>query len=156
MLAIYSSLLAVLCYDDTNALDSTSNRQIRSSPSSHAALDNPILDESETFIPLIDIKHISNSKTYDNSFKNLNPSELFQNIKKKKIHVLSSASASALLSSSTLSVDELPKPQIQKQTPTGATAVSKKKDGKHHRHEHNNKHHSKKRHHKVHNNSTDI
>ena len=132
MVAIYSSLLAVLCYADSNALDSASNRQLLSSPSHSEPLDNSMFDASESFIPLIDTKRILNARTHDKSFENLKTSELFQNSKKLKAHLLSSASASALLSSSTLSVDELPKPQIQKQTPTGATAVSKKKDGKHH------------------------
>ena len=150
MVAIFSSLLAVLCCADSNALNSKSKNQIHSS-SFHAAkaLDNSLFDESELFIPLLDTKHISNTRNYDKSYENPEASQFFQDRKKEKIHILSSAAASALLSSSTLSVDQLPEPQIQKQTPTGATSVSKTKNGKHHHKGQHHKHHSKKRHHKV-------
>ena len=147
MVAIYSSLLAVLCYAEES--DTLTNRKTLSSRPD--TLQNSVLDSTDLFIPLIDTQHISNSKTSDESLEILKNSNLFKKYKSKKLHILSSASASALLSSSTLSVDELPKPQVQKQTPTGATSVLNKNDSAHqHKHQHRNKHrHSKKRHHKV-------
>ena len=146
MVAIYSSLLVVLCYAEER--DTLTNRQHSSRPDTRS---NSMFDSTDLFIPLIDTKHISNSKPTDESLKTLMNSKLFKKYKSEKVHILSSASASALLSSSTLSVDELPKPQVQKQTPTGATSVLNKKDDVHqHKHQHRNKHrHSKKRHHKV-------
>ena len=149
MVAIYSSLLVVLCYAEE--LETLTNRQTLSHSSRPDKLRNSIFDSTDLFIPLIDTKHISNSKTSDESLHNLKNSKLFKKYKGEKVHILSSAAASALLSSSTLSVDELPKPQVQKQTPTGATSVLKEKDDVHqHKHQHRNKHrHSKKRHHKV-------
>ena len=148
MVAIYSSLLVVLCYAEE--LDTLTNRQTISHSSRPDTLRNSRFDSTDLFIPLIDTKHISNSKTSDESSRTLKNSKLFKKkYKGEKIHILSAASASALLSSSTLSVDELPKPQVQKQTPTGATSVLNKKDDEH-KHKHRNKHrHSKKRHHKV-------
>ena len=156
MAAIYSSFLIVFFFADEVLSESVKNRQKLSHVPTHSdkvQRHKSVFDSTDLFIPLIDTKHISNSKTSDESFENLKNSKLFQKYKKEKVHLLSSASASALLSSSTLSVDELPKPQVQKQTPTGATSILKKKDNTthHHKHQHRNKHHSKKRHHKVEN-----
>ena len=154
LVAIYSSLLLVLCYADTDSTNTWStSRQILSYSSRPDSMHKLSVSDDSTdssFIPLINSKHPPNAKTSDESFEHLKNSKLFQKYTENaKIHLLSSASASALLSSSTLSVDELPKPQVQKQTPTvGATAVSKKNNETHH-HKHRNKHHSKKRHHKV-------
>ena len=160
MAAIYSSFLIVFLFADEVLSDSVKNSHKSSQVPSHSdevQRHKSVFDSTDLFIPLIDTKQLSNSKTSDESFENLKNSKLFQKYQKEKeskstrrekVHLLSSASASALLSSSTLSVDELPKPQVQKQTPTGATSVLKKKDNTTHHHKHR-KHHSKNRHHKV-------
>ena len=154
MAAIFSSVFIVFFFADEVLSEAVKNEQKSAhvpSPVDKVQRHNSVFDSTDLFIPLIDTKHLSNSKTSDESFENLKNSKLFQKYKKEKVHLLSSASASALLSSSTLSVDELPKPQVQKQTPTGATSTVKKKDNTthHHKHQHRNKHHNKKRHHKV-------
>ena len=154
MAAIYSSFIIVFFFADEVLSETVKNHQRSSHVPTHSDEvqgHKSVFDSTDLFIPLIDTKHLSNSKTSDASFENLKNSKIFQKYKKEKVHVLSSASASALLSSSTLSVDELPKPQVQKQTPTGATSTLKKKDNTthHHKHQHRNKHHNKKRHHKV-------
>ena len=150
MIAVYICILPLICCADPARLDLSSDHEILSSPR-HTAVDSYMFDPSRSFSTLIDTKSIEDQKTYQrNNLKNLKPSELFQNDVKEKVYLLSSSSAAALLSSSTLSVEELPKPQVEKQIPTGATSVLKKKDSKHNnQHQHHKKHHSKKKHHKV-------
>ena len=156
MAAIYSSFILVFFFADEVLSETVKNHQKSShvvpSRSDEVQRHKSVFDSTDLFIPLIDTKHLSNSKTSEENFENLKNSKILQKYKKEKVHLLSSASASALLSSSTLSVDELPKPQVQKQTPTGATSTLKKNDNNtahHHKHQHRSKHHNKKRHHKV-------
>ena len=160
MVSIYSSLVTVvLCYTDSKSSLET-NYQTNSYSSDHNRYseqdkESSSFNNKDLFIPLIDTKHSLNAKTSEKSLENLKNSRAFKQYQEKtKVHIISSASASALLSSSTLSVDELPKPQVQKQTPTGATSsMSNIKDSNNtnhrHKHQHRSKHHSKKRHHKV-------
>ena len=160
MVSIYSSLVTVvLCYTDSESSLET-NYQTNSYSSDHNRYseqdkESSSFNNKDLFIPLIDTKHSLNAKTSEKSLENLKNSRAFKQYQEKtKVHIISSASASALLSSSTLSVDELPKPQVQKQTPTGATSsMSNIKDSNNtnhrHKHQHRSKHHSKKRHHKV-------
>ena len=151
MIAAYISILPFICYVDSTRLGLSSDHETLSSPSRHSAVDSYMLDTSRPFPPITDTKSIEDQKTYQrNNFESLKTSEFLQNDIKDKVHFLSSSYAAALLSSSTLSVEELPKPHVEDQVATGATSVSKNKESKHnHKHQHHKKHHSKKRHHKV-------
>lgn len=161
LLSIALSLLPVLCNVEPAVLI---KNQTPSSPvPSPAIVDDGdfLFHSSKSFSSSVDKRNFDNSEEgrYNVNSKNLKSSkEIFRtDNNEEKLYLLSSASASALLSSSTLSVDELPKPQIeQKYSTTGSTSnLSKensKDEGKHHHNKHqhhNNKHHNKKRHHKV-------
>ena len=151
MIAVYISILPFICCADSTRLGLSSDHATLSSSSRRTAVDGYMFDPSKLFSPLTDIKSFEHQKTYQrNNFEKLKSSEIFQNDIKEKVHILSSASAAALLSSSTLSIEELPKPRVEQQAATGTPSVAAKNDSKHNqKHQHHKKHHSKKRHHKV-------